>query len=427
MTRPRPRKDRSAAGALERTCSLLALVVTPVLAAPPPSPQPFLNFRAAQLAYPGPDLLLTNHHEIPLVWFGPTNLDHPLAGDLWWAACEAVREANLAHPTPNPTSVPKPHANSDPAPAPLPWERRPLRLLAAWSDHPWGTGAGTLARTIYDAQPLAIIGSIDSATTHLAEQIAAKSQLPLVSPVATDPSVTLAGVSWTFACAPSDTALADALVQAMRAPAPDARLRPSGSVVLVASTDHASRRFAREIVRALNRSGPPLARRLDLPPGSSTLAPLTAFLAETPPDRLLLIAGPDDAARWLREVREHAPRAAVFGPPSLGHPQFLARAGPAAAGALYPALVGEPRDTLTAAAFADRFRTARGHDPGDGAVLTYDATRYLIAALRRAGPSRNRLRDELAGGSPWLGAAGILHFDGTGQNTRAQLTLRACR
>jgi ABC-type branched-subunit amino acid transport system substrate-binding protein len=60
-------------------------------------------------------------------------------------------------------------------------------------------------------------------------------------------------------------------------------------------------------------------------------------------------------------------------------------------------------------------------------ALTYDATRLLLEALQRAGPRRVALRQALADLSPWNGIAGTIAFDGTGQNTRAELSIGTYR
>jgi hypothetical protein len=55
---------------------------------------PFLNLRQVALDYHGLDQDLTGLTEYRIGWFGPTNVNDPLTGDLWWAANFAVREAN---------------------------------------------------------------------------------------------------------------------------------------------------------------------------------------------------------------------------------------------------------------------------------------------------------------------------------------------
>ncbi len=59
---------------------------------------------------------------------------------------------------------------------------RPLRLVARWADDPWRGGAANASRLVYEDGVLALIGSIDGAATHLAEQVVVKTRLPLAEP-----------------------------------------------------------------------------------------------------------------------------------------------------------------------------------------------------------------------------------------------------
>jgi branched-chain amino acid transport system substrate-binding protein len=367
------------------------------------------RLRDTTLGYNGPSADLTNLTEIRIGWFGPSNPDDPLTGDLWWAANLAVQEAN----TPTPGS-------GTPASDFL---RLPFRLIPRWSVNPWGTGVSQLARMVYDEQPLALLGSMDSATTHLAEQVVAKAQLPLVSPIATDKSVTFAGVSWMFSCAPADDAVARVLVEAVQAELKS----PADKTVLLATTDHESRMTARELMRQLSRCGRRPDFRFDVPPGAVEIVQQLQATAEAKPAVVLIIAGAEDSARLTQAVREKVGTAAIFGGQSMGRRRFTELAGPAAEGVRFPLLfVPNPADTASAH-FIERFTSEHHRAPDYTAALTYDATRLLVEAIRRAGPNRARIRDALPQLSPWSGIAGTIHFDGTGQNTRTDLCLGTIR
>jgi ABC-type branched-subunit amino acid transport system substrate-binding protein len=194
---------------------------------------PFLQLRQTTLGYHGPSDDFTNLIEIRLGWFGPTNLDDPLTGDLWWAANFAIQEAN-AHGGCSWNSEPETQISKPP--------NLPFRLVPRWAVDPWGTGVSQLTRMVYDEQPLALIGSVDSASTHLAEQVVAKAQLPLVSPIATDKSVTLAGVSWMFSCAPSDDAIARVLVEEVLVTLGTSAVGSQGACALPGGADSPSAR-----------------------------------------------------------------------------------------------------------------------------------------------------------------------------------------
>jgi branched-chain amino acid transport system substrate-binding protein len=386
------------------------------------TPDTFYRLRDAKLEYHGPADDFPNLTELRIGWFGPTDLNDPLTGDLWWAANQAVREANA-------DSAPPAHEREAARPSsltpslPLP-PSLPFRLLPRWSVDVWGTGVSQLTRMVFDEQPLALIGSIDSASTHLAEQVVAKANLPLVSPIATDKTATLAGVAWMFSCAPSDTAIARALVDEILASFPRARAR----ITLLAGTDHESRMTTREIMRELSSHDRLPDARFDLAPGVAISEPVLSALHDAPPDIIVLIAGVEDSARWVRAVRDRASKQPlVFGSPAMSRSHFRTLAGRSAEGVRFP-MLWVPDDSGAAGSdFVAQFVAQRGHEPDYAAVRTYDSTRLLLTAIRHAGPNRARIREALVALSPWPGLAGPIRFDGTGQNTQATLRLGTIR
>jgi branched-chain amino acid transport system substrate-binding protein len=374
----------------------------------PAPPPPFFHLRESKLGYHGPSDDFTDLSEIRLGWFGPTNLNDPLTGDLWWAANLAIREANERGGCVWNSKLET--RNS---------ERRslPFRLIPRWAVDPWGTGVSQLTRMVYDEQPLALLGSVDSASTHLAEQVVAKANLSLVSPIATDQSITLAGVSWMYSCAPSDAAIARVLLNAVLSEWKS----PGDRCVLLATTDHESRMTAREVVHEVTRRGRRLDFRFDLPPGAADTTRQLKAAAEAKPAVVIIIAGAEDSARLLRAVREQLGQVPVIGSQSMGRSRFLDLVGGATGGVSFPQLFAPNCADPTTVRFLDQFTQARRHAPDYAAAFTYDATRLLVEAIRRAGPNRAHIREALAQMSPWPGLAGPIHFDGTGQNVRTNI------
>lgn len=382
---------------------------------------PFLNLRQAALDYHGPNEDLAASGEVRIGWFGPTDDSHPLGTDMWCAANLAIDEANAA------LSASDDPSQSAVAPGSESLRER-FRLVPRWAANPWGTGISQLARLIYEEQPIAVMGSVDSAATHLAEQVVAKANLPLVSPIATDKSLTLAGVPWMFSCAPSDLAIAQVLVGAIldELGPKDARL------ALLCATDHESRMTSQEVVREFSRRQRPPAFRFEFPTGAHDVSRQLAALSNAAPAVVLIIAGAEDSAGLLRRIRDLWPESAnraercstprIFGSQTMARRQFNELAGAAAEGVWFP-LIAEPDPSRgDAARFVERFTALRKHAPDYTALLTYDATRLLLESIRRAGPNRARIRDELARAS-WDGIGGVIRFDGTGQNPRSDVQL----
>ena len=253
----------------------------------------------------------------------------------------------------------------------------------------------------------------------------AKARLPLVSPVATDKSVNLAGVPWMFSLAPGDHLWAPAVAEGL--------LERVGEhpFVMLAATDHDSRLAAGELISALqaNDRGPVL--QLDVEPGAGDLDRLLAPLAEIAPAGFLLAAGIEDSARLLIELRRRGFDQPVFGTPRMARRRCreLAKGtGNGAADESAGGPIGEVWLPRMLAAdgpeeerrrFAARFRERAGAEPDWAALSSYDAVRLLAAALRRAGLDREGLRQALLGLAPWPGLAGPVSWDPTGQNDRA--------
>ena len=95
-----------------------------------------------------------------------------------------------------------------------------------------------MTRLAFEDRVHAVIGSSDSASTHVAQQVATKALLPVVSPISSDPTLTHVRVPWIFRLAPDDASQARVLV--------DSGIvgRGFGRIGLVTSTDHSSRMAA---------------------------------------------------------------------------------------------------------------------------------------------------------------------------------------
>ncbi len=357
---------------------------------------PYHRFQLQELAYAGPvedDPDLAELEEIAVGWFGPGDAAHPVHGDLWVAASMAVEEANRAGG----------------------YAGRPFRLRARWSESPWAAGAAELARLAYEERVWAILGSVDGAATHLAEQVVAKARLPLVNPVSTDASVNLAGVPWMFSLAPSDPLWAPVLITRLIAEVGER------DFVLLAATDHDSRLATEALLAALAARGRGPRRRADLDPGGSVpRRKLTPWIRPRPA-AVLVVADGRFSARLVRGLRDAGFAGPVFGTPQMGRTIFRRQAGPAAGALRYPELLG-PGDRREV--FAAEFRRRQGHEPDWAAAQAYDAARLLIAAITRAGPNRARIRTAIAELSPWPGVAGEVVWDAMGQNRRPVETVR---
>jgi len=324
--------------------------------------------------------------EVRIAWFGPSDPGDPLGGDPWLAAGLALDEANREGG----------------------YSGAPFRLVPVWSDDPWGSGVTRLVRAIYDDGVWAILGSIDGASTHLAETVVAKARVTLLGPAGTDKTVNMANVAWAFSCLPADDLLARALGGALLE-------RTGGSPFgLISTTDHDSHAAVVELQKFFAARGASPRHHVEVEPGQRELsAALERAIHGT--RAVVILAGPLDSARLLLALRESRAELTVLGGPALARRAFLERAGTAAEGVLFP-LPCDPAYNTTP--FTKEFRARFDRVPDCVTAQTYDAARLIVAAVKRAGLDRGRVRDEVQALAPWSGAAGEIRWDSHGQNRR---------
>lgn len=369
----------------------------PALAAEPP----FFDLRTHQTEYAGPGRDAPEPEktqEVLLGYFGPGDPAHPDAGDLWFAAQIAIEEANREGG----------------------YRGKPFKLVSRWSDNPWKAGAAQVTRLVYVDRVWAIVGGIDSATAHLAEQVVAKARLPLLASGSTDRTANMANVPWMFSALPGDHLQSPRLVERLAA---NIGKKP---FVVISSDAHDSRQFVAEVDKALvNRQLAP-SFRFTFQASLGEVSDATRRAIDAKPDAILVVADAHDSARVVTRLRAEGFRGLMFGGPAMGRRRFVAEAGGNAEGVVFPLLVDPSVDSCR---FQETFRAKRQHEPDYAAACTYDSVRMLVAAVRKAGLNRARIGDAIRDLSGWKGATGTICWDKLGSNTRPILlgTIRESR
>lgn len=346
-------------------------------------PSPYKDGRRTPTTFEGPgrETPEPEHvREVLIGYYGPADESHPEGGLLWQGATLAIEEANRGGG----------------------YKGLPFRLVAAWSENPWRAGAALITRMAVVDRVWAIVGSIEGAGTHLAEQVAVKALLSLVNPAATDRSIHMAGVPWMFSIVPGDDMHSAVLARALH----------GRTLVLLSATDHDSRAFCAYLKAACARENTKLRLQLEFEPGRPDLSELARHAAEARPDAIAVVAGARDSARLVKLLRDEAFPGLIAGSPRFGRAAFAAQAGAAAEGALFP-WAGEPAPAFRRS-FAGRF----GNQPDYAAAGAYDAVRVVVAAIRQAGLNRARIRDAIAALPAGAGASGPIEWDEFGQNRR---------
>ena len=356
------------------------------------APKSILDARAD---YHGPEREEPEPLSVPDVrigFFAPHTSENPVGENLWRGATLAVEHANERGG----------------------FRGKPFRLACRWAEDPWGAGSREMTRLVYEDKVWAVIGSVEGASTHIAEQVATKARITLISPLSGDPSLTHTAVPWMFRLPPDDSAVAEVLARIA------IEERGFRRIVILTSADHDGRTGAREIISAIGRRRVAAVLHLKFDPSQTDFSPQLSRVKSIAADAVF-VWGPSEASlRLLPAMRDQGVTHPAFGPASFSLPSFLREAAAAAEGLTTCSLAWE-RDPTRTDEFAEEYRARFGEQPADDALLGYDAADLLIRAIRRAGLNRARIRDAVAQMSDYSGLAGTIRWDNGGGNIVAPL------
>jgi len=325
--------------------------------------------------------------EIGIGFFAPSQSGSGVGRNMWRGATLAVEKAN----------------------ADGGYRGKPFRLVCRWADNPWGAGSREMTRLVYEENVWAVIGSIDGAATHIAEQIAVKARVTLLSPLSGDSSLTHTAVPWMFCMPPDDAAVAETLVKLA------VEQKGFRRIAVLNSADHDGRAGAVEILSALGRRQVRPVVHLSFDRSQTDFSQQIDRVSSASADAIFLWGEPDSSARLLRSLRDKGINLPVFGLAIFSLPSFLEKAGDAANG-LITCRLAWGNDETRWTDFARDFEARFGEKPSDDDAVSYDAATIVIEAVRKAGLNRARIRDAVSDMSGFTGVAGKIAWDNGGGN-----------
>jgi branched-chain amino acid transport system substrate-binding protein len=280
----------------------------------------------------------------------------------------------------------------------------PFKLIVCWANDPWGAGSKELIKLVYQDSVLAIIGSLDGNTTHIAEQIATKAWIPLLSPLSADPTLTYIRIPWMFRLPPDFQQQAEVLVkQGIQA-------MSIKKVGLITSIDHDGRIFAEEMLNQLQLANLDPLYHFQIPPNNFDPKIIAQRILAFGIDAIILQLQLSDVFDMLSQLKEDSVHTSVFLPwiPGL-HNTLLTQYFD---GDIYHIWPFAQSGTPAQVEFNHKYFKIYGISPSAGAAYTYDAVYLLFHAL---------LRDAIAKIDGFQGVSGKISWDNGGGNQTVPL------
>ncbi len=284
---------------------------------------------------------------------------------------------------------------------------RRLEIVARDENGPWGQVSTQILKLVEEDHAIAVFTSASGASAHLAEQIANRLSVPILT-LASDPSTTQANVPWIFRLGPSDTDQARMFCQRIYT---ELHLQ---QILLVAQTDHDGRTGAAEFEKAAKELGVTPPQRFELTDSAGNLESFQELLQTSAPEAIVFWTDTptaDEVLPLIQKIRPVIPlflsrKSAAFGTTGMFSGEFFAvdsaDAGQAAA----------------ASKFRELYRARTAANPGFAGNEIYLAVHMVATALRATGANRVILRDYLANQEISRKHETVTHFDPAGNDLR---------
>ena len=352
-----------------------------------PPAKPYATLDRASVAYHGPVRSTPEEIATDTVVIG---MILPLKGAQQSESEELLAAAQLA-------------MEQEQANGPLPGGRR-LQLAVRDETGPWGQVSTEILKLIDQDHAVAVLTSANATSAHLAEQIANKISIPVLT-LSSDPSTTQANVPWLFRLGPNDTDQTHAFCQRIYSE------RGAKSVLLIAQMDHDGKTGAAEFekqARALN-APPPL--RFDWIDASQSSQDLRQLLTKTAPDAIVLWTDTPSARAVLPVLRADG----------INSPVYLCRKaaqfalGPSTSKNVFTFGSADSSQANNQSKFVELYRARTATLPTLAAKQVYEAVQLLGVALRATGNNRVLLRDYLANQTQKSDSSALV-FDSAGND-----------
>ena len=294
----------------------------------------------------------------------------------------------------------------------------PFEMVSRNDQLLWGSSSNTLVELAYGEKVWAVIGSLDSNSTHVALRAALKAEIFIVNVGSTDPTVTETGIPWIIRCTPDDRQtgyrIAALLFDELQL----------SNVAVLRSSDRYGRFGVAEFRDAAVRLAHPLPMEIQFGAGREDFSSELRRIEAADVDAVVLWAGAHDAAKLVRQMRHRGMSQLIIGTDRLASDIFLEEAGDAAEGVIATSWIDRGRDDEDWRLFRRRFRGRYGAEPDAFAAYGYDAATLTVEAIRRAGLNRALIRDALSEIRYYQGMGGPIELDVTANSVAAVFLTR---
>jgi branched-chain amino acid transport system substrate-binding protein len=282
----------------------------------------------------------------------------------------------------------------------------------------WGASSTEAVKMAFDEHVVAVLGSVDGASTHIMLRVNLKLEVPIMDTGTTDPTVTETRIPWLIHNFPDDRqqgyTLADYVFKQLK-------LKRIG---VIRTQSRYARVGVAKFVDSAKRLGHVPVLEVKFDRGDQDFSTQLRMLKNGHIDGVVIWAEAGEAGLILKQMRELGMKQPAFGASRMDYPLLLEKAGTAAEGLVTTAALDESRTDAKWREFQKKYSEKYGTEPDAYAAYAYDGMNMLVAAIEKAGLNRGKIMDAFRDyqQKSYEGVTGRAEFDHT-LNNIAPVTL----
>ena len=260
-----------------------------------------------------------------------------------------------------------------------------VQIVVKSVDGNWGAGSKQAVSLIYEHRTIALLGFVDGRSAHLIEQVCTKAEIPFISTLSPDPSLSRINIPWFFSTLPHADQQAAALAKHLYTG------ESKRNIFIVTSDDYDQRFISRSFIdiAAGNSQNKPEIYRYAT--GQDDFSEVASYITETNAEAIAFFGTPEELESLVEQLTLANIDIPVHTPVMNLNPNLSERYS----GPLYTLRPGNPTHQDTDA-FKARFLERYGYMPAIQTTYLYDGLQLLFRAIQENGDESDQVRETLS-------------------------------
>lgn len=285
--------------------------------------------------------------------------------------------------------------------------------------------AAAVAQKLNSSGVLAMIGPNASRNAIPAAQVAESATMPMISPWATAPKLTIdqrtqQPLKYVFRAA-----FTDDFQGVVAAKFALGEMKSKKPAVLYDVASEYNKGIAEVYKKTMEENGVKLAAFETYTSGDKDFSAQLTKIARSGADTLFLPNYYSEVPLQVKQAKQVGCKAKILGSDSWGNEELVKLCGKDCEGLFFTTHYAADTATPQAKAFITAYQAAYSKVPDDVAALTYDSFGLLFQALKAAGKTdREAVRAALAAITQYDGVTGTMQFKGTGDPIKSAVVIQ---